>query len=96
MSPLPHYVFILGSRAYTEKEEIMQLLTSNNPALGVTTLFLFDDLYSLPHSCQFIVDVDNGPCGYVRDEVNNKFFFTMDEPVTDEEFDSYARQMSRH
>ena len=94
VSPLPHYVFILGSRAYTEKEEIMQLLTSNNPALGVTTLFLFDDLYSLPHSCQFIVDVDNGPCGYVRDEVNNKFFFTMDEPVTDEEFDSYARQMS--
>ena len=92
--PLPHYLFILGSRAYTEKEEIMQLLTSNDPALGATALFLFDDLYSLPHSCQFIVDVDNGPCGYVRDEVNNKFFFTMDEPVSDEDFDIYARRMS--
>ena len=93
-NPLPHYVFILGSRKYTEKEEIMHLLTSNNPQLGATTLFLFNDLYSLPHSCQFIVDVDNGPCGYVRNEVNNKFFFTLDKEVTDGQFDSFARQMS--
>lgn len=92
--PIPHYIFLLGSREYTEKEEIMQYLTANDPALGATTLFLFDDLYSLPHSCQFIVDVDNGPCGYVRNEVNNKFFFTMDQAVTAEQFDSYARQMS--
>ncbi len=92
--PLPHYIFLLGSREYTEKEEIMQYLTANEPALGATTLFLFDDLYSLPHSCQFIVDVDNGPCGYVRNEVNNKFFFTMDTSVTAEQFDSFARQMS--
>lgn len=92
--PLPHYIFLLGSRAYTEKEEIMQLLTSNNPELGATAIFLFDDLYSLPHSCQFIVDVDNGPCGYVRNEVNNKFFFTMDEAVSESQLDSFARQMS--
>ena len=93
-SPLPHYVFLLGSREYTEKEELMQYLTANDPALGATAVFLFDDLYSLPHSCQFIVDVDNGPCGYVRSEVNHKFFFTPDEAVTAGQFDSYARQMS--
>ncbi len=93
-SPTPHYIFLLGSREYTEKEEIMQYLTSNDPALGATAVFLFDDLYSLPHSCQFILDVDNGPCGYVRSEVNNKFFFTMDQAVTDSQFDSYARLMS--
>ena len=38
--------------------------------------------------------MDNGPCGYVRSEVNNKFFFTMDQAVTDSQFDSYARLMS--
>lgn len=92
--PLPHYIFLLGSREYTEKEEVMRYLTSNDPALGATALFLFDDLYSLPHSCQFIVDVDDGPCGYVRSEVNNKFIFTMDDAVTREQFDSYARRMS--
>lgn len=92
--PTPYYIFVIGSRQYTEKEEIMNYLTSNNPGLGVTSLFLFDDLYSLPHSCQFIVDVDNGPCGYVRNEVNNKFFFTFDNPISMEKFDGYARQMS--
>lgn len=93
-APLPHYIFLLGSRAYVEKEEIMKLLTDNDPALGVTSLFLFNDMYSLPHSCQFIVDVDNGPCGFVRNEVNNKFFFTMDTPVSSVQLDAYARTMS--
>ncbi len=92
--PLPHYIFLMGSREYTQKEEIMRYLTANDPALGATAVFLFDDLYSLPHSCEFIVDVDDGPCGYVRSEVNNKFIFTMDEAVTADQFDSFARQMS--
>lgn len=92
--PLPYYIFVLGSRTIMEKEELMQYLTSNNEALGVSSIFLFDDLYSLPHSCQFIVDVDNGPCGYVRNEANHKFMFTEDEAVKREAFDGYTRAMS--
>ncbi len=94
VAPIPHYVFLLGARTHVEKEGLMQLLTSNHPDLGATALFLFDEMAYLPPSCQFIVDVDNGPCGFVRNEVNNKFFFTEDIPVSDTQLDAYARMMS--
>jgi len=93
-APVPHYVFLMGARTHVEKSGLMQLLTSNNPSLGATALFLFDEMSYLPPSCQFIVDVDNGPCGFVRNEVNNKFFFTEDIPVSDTQLDAYARMMS--
>ena len=92
--PVPHYVFLLGARTHVEKEGLMQLLTANNPMMGATALFLFDEMSYLPPSCQFIVDVDNGPCGFVRNEVNNKFFFTEDVAVSDTQLDAYARMMS--
>lgn len=94
--PKPYYIVILGSKRIAEKESIMNTLLTNNPSLGVTTLFLFDDLFSLPHECKFIIDLENGPCGYVRDEVNEKFFFTEDygSSITDQQFDKLARKMS--
>lgn len=91
---LPHYVFILGSRRDTQREEIMQYLAAEDSPQGVSTLFLFDDLYSLPHSCQFIIDVDNGPCGFQKDRVNNRFIYTADPAVSPEAFDRYCRTMS--
>lgn len=91
---LPHYIFILGSREDVQDEEIMQYLAEGEPPCGVSVLYLFDDLYSLPHNCQFIIDVDNGPCGFRKDKVNNKFIYTPDAPVAPEAFDSYCRTMS--
>lgn len=91
---LPHYIFILGSREDVQDEEIMQYLAEGEPPCGVSVLFLFDNLYSLPHNCQFIIDVDNGPCGFRKDKVNNKFIYTPDAPVAPEAFDSYCRTMS--
>lgn len=91
---VPHYVFILGSMTVVQKEEIMQYLASGDSLPGVSVLFLFDDLYSLPHSCQFIIDVDNGPCGFQKDKVNNRFIYTPDTAVPMEEFDDYCRTMS--
>lgn len=92
--PRPYYIFIFGSRDLMEKEEIMKNLFGNSSSVGVSSLFLFDDIYMLPHGCQWIVDVDNGPCAYDRSEANNKFYFTMDDPVNEDEFDSFARRMS--
>ncbi len=91
---LPYYIFLLGSREAVQDEEIMQYLAEGEPPCGVSVLFLFDDLYSLPHSCQFIIDVDNGPCGFRKDRVNNKFIYTPDVPVAPEAFDGYCRTMS--
>ena len=92
--PRPYYIFIFGSKALVEKEDIMNNLFSNNPATGVTSLFLFNDMYQLPNECRCIVDVDNGPCVYDRYEANNKFYFTMDKPTSDPHWDSFARRMS--
>ena len=91
--PIPYYIFILGSKKYMETEEIMPNLLHNNPSLGVTSLFLFDDIYSLPNACNYIIDVDNFPSAYERDKVNSKFVFSMDE-VDPKEFDKFARMMS--
>lgn len=92
--PSPFYFFIFGSKKFTQKSELVNILTTNNVNLGASALFLYDDLYSLPHECQFILDVDNGPCGYVRTEANNKFFYTFDREVSPEQFDKYCRTMS--
>ncbi len=92
--PNPFYIFIFGSKEMVEKEEIMHNLFVNDSSMGVTSLFLFDDIYMLPHDCRCIVDVDNGPCVFDRNEANNKFYFTMDQGVNDAQWDAYARRMS--
>lgn len=92
--PRPYYIFIFGSKEMVEKEEIMQNLFVNDPAMGVTSLFLFNDMYMLPLDCRSIVDVDNGPCVYDRNEANNKFYFTMDPALDDMKWDLFARRMS--
>ena len=93
-APRPFYIFVFGSKDLVEKEPIMRDLFLNTPAMGITSLFLFDDMYMLPNDCRCIVDVDNGPCVFDRIEANNKFYFTMD-PATDEAlWDTFARRMA--
>lgn len=92
--PKPYYIFLLGSKDMVEKEQIMHNLILNNPQMGVTSLFLFDDLYLLPHECKYIIDLNNGPCAFDRNESNNKFYFTMDANTDDAMFDNFARRMS--
>ncbi len=91
--PIPYYIFILGSRKYMETEEIMPNLLYNDSQLGVTSLFLFDDIYNLPNACNYIIDVDNFPSAFERDKVNSKFIFSRDE-VEPNAFDEFARAMS--
>lgn len=92
--PNPFYIFIFGSKDMVEKEEIMHNLFLNDPSIGVTSLFLFDDMYMLPHDCRCIVDVDNGPCAFDRNEANNKFYFTMDPNTDIVQWDTFARRMA--
>lgn len=92
--PNPFYVFIFGSKDMVEKEEIMHNLFVNDSSMGVTSLFLFDDMYMLPHDCRCIVDVDNGPCAFDRNEANNKFYFAMDPNTDLVQWDTFARRMA--
>lgn len=91
---IPHFLFILGSRDYVKDEIIMRNLMLNRDELGVSSLFLFDEMYALPHDCQFIVDVDGEPSAYERDKMNQRFIFTMDPPVNVIQFDDFTRSMS--
>ena len=94
VSPLPHYVFLLGSKDMVEKEQIMRNLLFNNPGFGVTSILLFDELYLLPNECKYIIDLDNGPCAFDKTDVSNKFFFTMDNETDSKAFEFFARRMS--
>lgn len=91
--PNPYYIFILGSKKYMENEEIMSNLLTNNPAMGVSSLFLFDDIYSLPNTCNYIIDMQQNPVAYWRDKVNGKFMFTQDD-YNAVAFDTFARRLS--
>ena len=93
-TPLPYYIIIFGSKNMVEQEEIMNHLFTENPAIGLTSIFLFDDLYNLPHRCRFILDTNNGPCVYDNAEANKKFFYTPDQRLSDRDFDMFARRMS--
>ncbi len=92
--PRPYYIFLLGSKDLVEKEELIGNLLTNNPEMGVSTLFLFNDMYLLPHDCKYIIDLNNGPCAYDRNEANRRVYFTADPPTDDVQFDGFARRMS--
>lgn len=92
--PNPYYVLIVGSKELVAHEEIMNNLFCNDVSMGITSLFLFDDIYNLPHDCRFIVDMNNGPCAFDRYEANKKFYFTMDGNIEYTQLDSFARRMS--
>ena len=35
------------------------MLSENDPAMGISTIFLYDEQYYLPNFCQYIVNVDD-------------------------------------
>ncbi|MGN1419674.1 MAG: type VII secretion protein EssC [Acutalibacteraceae bacterium] len=91
--PIPYYIFILGSKKLLAHEEIIENLVTNDVRMGVTSLFLFDDIYSLPIDCQYIIDMQENPVAYLKNKVNSKFIFTEDD-YSAEKFDAFARRMS--
>lgn len=90
----PYYIVLLGSKKMAESEPFVNELLDSDTSAGFTTFFLFDDIYSLPNECKFIIDLDNGPYAYAKNESNNKFYFTPDAPVPTEKFERFARQLS--
>ncbi len=90
----PHYVFIFSSKAMVEKHMIMNYLFDMNPQMGITSLFLFDEIYELPPKCEYIVDLTQDPCAYERSKINERKYFSLDPEVSDDDFNSFVRRMS--
>ncbi len=92
-SPKPHIVVICGSKELIEQQELAHNLLENNPSIGVTSLFLFNEKYMLPAECKYIIDLEEGSA-YGRDEANKRKFFTIDGKIMDVVYDRIARRMS--
>ena len=92
--PAPFYVFIIGSKKMVENHLVMNSLFANDPSLGLTTLFLYDDIYALPPKCKYIVDMSDIPAFYNREVANEKIYFSSDKAVGNTAFDKYVRTMS--
>lgn len=94
--PSPYYVIIFGSKRALENKVIMNYLFENKPEMGLTSLFLFDEMSMLPSGCNLIVDMNNRneTCVYEPSKVNFKRYFTPDEPISNSLFNSFTRRMS--
>ncbi len=94
-APLPHFVVIVGGHGIIDREPLMNLLTSNNQKLGVSTIFMYDEIYYLPQECSFFIDLtDEFPSIYGKKNVNKKCIFSKDTAVTSSQFGSFARRMA--
>lgn len=97
MSPVPHYIFLFASRKKTEC--FLPMLSENDPAMGISTIFLYDEQYYLPNFCQYIVNVDDPyddrtATAFYKYRADEKMWFTMDPPISQRKFDAFCRQMS--
>ena len=97
MSPVPHYIFLFASRKKTEC--FLPMISENDPAMGISTIFLYDEQYYLPNFCQYIVNVDDPyddrtATAFYKYRADEKMWFTMDPPIPQRKFDVFCRQMS--
>lgn len=90
---LPQYLIILGSRRLIECEPVMEQLVNADPMLGISTIFMYDELFYLPPECGVIIDMNDGPSVYHRKAVDRKRIFTVDRDIHSADFELLARSM---
>lgn len=90
----PHYLFICADESLLEGQSIRQYLTANDPALGVSAVFLYDTMHRLPKECLQILEM-KGSKGvlYHRESAGSRVEFTLD-PVRKELYEELARTMA--
>lgn len=91
---LPHYVILLGSRNQIMREPIYSILSSLPDDIGVSVIYLFDDIYNLPPDCQYIIEVGKESISYNRDCYDERVYFTPDSLVTRKDMDKFSRRMA--
>ena len=90
----PHYVIFLGSRQQMLSEPVYSILSSLPEDIGVSVIYLFDDIYYLPPDCKFIIDIGNESAAYNRNYYNERAYFTPDPTSGRKIMDSFARRMA--
>lgn len=93
-APLPHYIVIVQSRNLIRKESIYDDLISNDPSLGVTTIFLAESMYDLPQNCQFLIELGKTSLAYAREHYDDRRYFVQDDLVHTKQLDAYMRRLA--
>lgn len=91
----PHYLFICADESLLEGSPMQQFLTANEPALGVSAVFLYDAISCLPKECMQILEMKDSKRGtlYHRENASARMEFTLD-PVRKDLYEELARAMA--
>lgn len=90
----PHFLFICADRRMLERQPVSRYLTANDPSLGVSALFLYDELELLPRECMTILEMQSRRGSlYQRESAGLRTSFTID-PVREESYETFARAMA--
>lgn len=91
---LPHYVILVQNRELISGSDIYGSLTSNDPSLGITTVFMADSLYNIPQACQYMIELEGGMQAYDKDKYDERSVFKQDPVLHQKEMNAFARKMS--
>ena len=90
---LPHFVILLSNRDTIIRYPVYSILSSMPSNIGVTVIYLFDDIYMLPPDCDYIIEVSGEACAYNRNRYDERVYFTPDKSFNRVEMDSFSRRM---
>lgn len=91
---LPHYIILAEHENLLMAESIYEALVSNDPILGMTTVFLAESMYELPQTCQYIIDLTDKPYAFEREEYDERLYFKTDARIHSAELESFTRRMA--
>lgn len=94
MLQLPHYVVLVENRELLLSEGIYDRLISNDPALGITTIFMSESVYNLPQTCQYLIDLTGKPSAFEREKFDERSIYEMDEAIHQGQMDAFGRQLA--
>lgn len=92
--PRPYYVIFAEHTNLLREEPIYEDLIANDPALGITTVFLSGSRYDLPQTCKYLIELKDRCCAFEREKYEERQYFELDPPVHAEELDRFARRMA--
>lgn len=91
---LPHIIFILCDRSLLEYQPIMKYITKNNQELGLSSIYLFNQVEQLPEQCKAIIEVENKDANlYLQGEDKDHTYFTIDT-VDTKTAEYYSRSLA--
>jgi S-DNA-T family DNA segregation ATPase FtsK/SpoIIIE len=89
---LPYLLFVVTDPALVENNKFLNLISMNNPNMGVGAFLLFDRLERLPKECNCLVELSGSDGSeYTRSNSLNRYSFMLDSFNS---YDCFSRFMA--